>query len=102
MSLNDAKIFIDSVRVLLCPLLCLKVLRFRPLVLLIGVVITLRRVSSICGMILTGDNRSVRRKTCPSATLSTTSLTWTELGSNLNLSGEKPATNRLSHGTAVI
>jgi hypothetical protein len=39
-------------------------------------------------------------KTCPSATLSTTNPTWTDPGSNLGLRGERPAINRLSHGTA--
>jgi hypothetical protein len=48
-------------------------------------------------MILTGENRRTRRKTCPSVTLPT----WTDLGANPGLRGEKPATNRLSYGTAV-
>jgi hypothetical protein len=48
-------------------------------------------------MILTGENRSTRGKTCPSAI---TNPTWTDLGLNPGLRGEKPATNRLSHGTA--
>jgi hypothetical protein len=52
-------------------------------------------------MKLTGENRSTRRKTCPSATLSTTNPTWTDPGSNPDLRGERPATNRLSHGTAI-
>jgi hypothetical protein len=39
-------------------------------------------------------------KTCPSATLSTTNPTWPHLGSNLGRRGGKPATNRLSYGTA--
>jgi hypothetical protein len=39
--------------------------------------------------------------TCRSATLSTTNPTWTDLGSNPGLRGERPATNRLSHGTAL-
>jgi hypothetical protein len=43
---------------------------------------------------------TTRRKTCLSATLSTTNLTWTDPGSNPGLRGERPATNRLSHGTA--
>jgi hypothetical protein len=47
-------------------------------------------------MKLTGENRNTGRKTCPSATLSTTNPTWTDPG----LRGERPATNRLSHGTA--
>ena len=51
-------------------------------------------------MKLTGENRSTRGKTCPSATLSTTNPTWTDRGSNPGLRGERPATNRLSHGTA--
>jgi hypothetical protein len=41
-----------------------------------------------------------RRKSCPSATLSTTNLTRTDPGSNSGLRGERPATNRLSHVTA--
>jgi hypothetical protein len=40
-------------------------------------------------------------KTCPSATLSTTNLTWPGLGSNPSCRGGKPATNRLSYGTAL-
>jgi hypothetical protein len=38
----------------------------------------------------------------PSATLSTTNPTWIDLGTNPGLHGERPATNRLSHGTAFI
>jgi hypothetical protein len=41
-------------------------------------------------------------KTCASATLSTTNPTWTDPGSNPGVRGERPATNRLSHGTAYI
>jgi hypothetical protein len=52
-------------------------------------------------MKLTGENRSTRGKTCPSATLSTSNLTWTDQGSNPALRSERPATNRLSHGMAV-
>jgi hypothetical protein len=50
-------------------------------------------------MILTGENRRTRRKTCPSATLSTTNPTWFDPAANPGLRGERPATNRLSHGT---
>jgi hypothetical protein len=39
-------------------------------------------------------------KTCPSATLSTTNPTWTDLGSNPGRRSGKPAANRLSYGTA--
>jgi hypothetical protein len=52
------------------------------------------------GMILTGENRRTRRKTCPSATLSI-NPTWIDLGANLGLRGERPATNDLSHATAL-
>jgi hypothetical protein len=38
----------------------------------------------------------------PSATLSTTNPTWIDPGANPGLSGERPATNRLSHGTAKL
>jgi hypothetical protein len=51
------------------------------------------------GMILTGENRRTRRKTCPSATLSTTNPTWIDPGVNPGLRGERPAANDLSHGT---
>jgi hypothetical protein len=51
-------------------------------------------------MKFTGENRRTRGKTCRSATLSTTNPTWTDTGSNSGLRGERPATNRLSHGTA--
>jgi hypothetical protein len=50
--------------------------------------------------ILTGENRRTRRKTYPSATLSTTNPTWIDPGANPGLRGERPATNDLSHGTA--
>jgi hypothetical protein len=52
-------------------------------------------------MVLTGENRSTRRKTYPSAPLSTKNPKWTDPGSNPGLRGESPATNRLSHGTAL-
>ena len=52
-------------------------------------------------MKLTGENRSTRAKTCPSATLSTTNPTLTDSGSNPGLRDGRPATNRLSHGTAL-
>ena len=51
-------------------------------------------------MKLTEENRSTRGKTCPTATLSTINLTWTDQGSNPGIRGERPATNRLSLGTA--
>jgi hypothetical protein len=53
-------------------------------------------------MKLTGEKRSTRGKTCPSAILSTINPTWTGPGSNPGLRGGRPATNRLSHGTAHL
>jgi hypothetical protein len=50
-------------------------------------------------MKLTGENRSTRGKTCPSATLSTTNPTWTKPGTNPGLRGDRPAAKRVSHGT---
>jgi hypothetical protein len=47
-----------------------------------------------------GKTRRTRRKTCPSATSSATNPTWTNQGSNPGFRGVRPATNRLSHGTA--
>jgi hypothetical protein len=51
-------------------------------------------------MILTRKNRSNRRKTCPSVTLSTKITIWTILGSNTFLRGERLTTNRLRQGPA--
>jgi hypothetical protein len=53
-------------------------------------------------MKLTGENLNTRRRACPSATLSTTNPLWTDPGSGPGLRGERPATDRLSHGTATI
>jgi hypothetical protein len=48
-------------------------------------------------MILTGVNRRTRRKTCRSATFSTTNTTRTDPDVNPDLCGESPAINHLSH-----
>jgi hypothetical protein len=50
------------------------------------------------GIILTVEIRRTQRKACPNAILFSTNPTWTDLGSNPGLRGERPATNRLSHG----
>ena len=52
-------------------------------------------------MILTGENRSTGRSICRTATWSTTNFTRTDLGSNLCLRCEWPATDRLSHGPVL-
>jgi hypothetical protein len=54
------------------------------------------------GMILTGENQRTLRRTCSSATLSTTNPTWTDLGINLGLHGEWLATNYLSHDMVYV
>jgi hypothetical protein len=54
------------------------------------------RQESHGGVILTGENRKSRKKTCPSATFSTSDPTWIDSG----LRSDRPATNRLSHDTA--
>jgi hypothetical protein len=45
-------------------------------------------------------NLQVLRKTCHSATLSTTNPKWIDPRVNPGLRGVRPATNDLSHGTA--
>jgi hypothetical protein len=52
-------------------------------------------------MIFAGETE-VLGENLPSATLSTTNPTWTDLGANPGPRGERPATNRLSHGTAAL
>jgi hypothetical protein len=51
------------------------------------------------GMIMTNENQSTWRRTCLSATSSTTNLTQTGLWWNPGLRGERPPIKRLSHGT---
>jgi hypothetical protein len=76
-----------------------KVSRLRPFVFLVTATCARMWVWSICGMILTVENRNTRRRTCPSANFSTKVLTRTELGSNPGLVGETPATDSLDPGT---
>jgi hypothetical protein len=52
-------------------------------------------------MLMTEENRNTWLRTCTSATLSNINSTWTGLGSNPGLHNDMPATNKLSHGTAV-
>jgi hypothetical protein len=59
-------------------------------------------VWSIGGMKLTKDKWSAWKETCPIDTLSTTNPTLTGMGSNLVILGERPATVKPSHGTALI
>jgi hypothetical protein len=52
-------------------------------------------------MIPAGKNQRARRKSCPCVTLSTTNPTWTDTHANPGLRGERPTTNRLSHGMVI-
>jgi hypothetical protein len=54
------------------------------------------------GSILVGENRSTWRKLCLNGTLFTTDRTWTGLISSPCLRGDRPATDRLSHGAAKV
>jgi hypothetical protein len=47
------------------------------------------------------ENEITRRKICSNATSSTINPTWTYPGTNPDLRGERPMTNRLSHVTAL-
>lgn len=51
-------------------------------------------------MMLTGETHNNRITTCPILTPNTKNLTWTNLRSNPDLHGDRPATNRLSYGMA--
>jgi hypothetical protein len=51
------------------------------------------------GMIFAGETEELGENLL-SATLSTTNPTWKDPGANPGLCGGRPATNRLSHGTA--
>jgi hypothetical protein len=54
---------------------------------------------SIRGMTVAGGGgRSAGTNRCHSATVSTTNLTWTDLGPKLCPRGDKSAVNRLLHG----
>jgi hypothetical protein len=52
-------------------------------------------------MILTEENRSTRRETCPGVTSSTTNPTWTDPAKKSGHGGERPSTNSLSYGRAT-
>jgi hypothetical protein len=52
-----------------------------------------------CGAI---GGMKIGRETCPSTTLSATNTTCLDSGSNPDLRGGKPATNRLSYGAALM
>jgi len=52
---------------------------------------------TIGGMTMIRGNQNTRRNTCSSATTSTTTPTFCDLGLNLKPPDERPATNNLSH-----
>jgi hypothetical protein len=74
-----------------------KVPRLSSVVLPRGAACQGRCVRSIGGMIQARENRSTRRKTWHSTTLSTANLIQTDLGSNPCLLDERPATSCLRH-----
>jgi hypothetical protein len=53
-------------------------------------------VCSIGVITLTGKNQSTWRKTCPSSVLSTINPTWTSLGSDTGLCGDRLVINHNS------
>jgi hypothetical protein len=73
-----------------------KVPRLPPFFLLVRTQCRWRWVGNTGGVMVSEKHRSARRKSCPSAILFTTDLTWTELGSNSGFLSERPETNRLS------
>ena len=56
----------------------------------------------IRGSIMTGKNASILKKSWLNNALFTTNHKWTDRGSNPNLRGERPATNRLICLTALL
>jgi len=78
-----------------------KVPRLRPSVLLVRATCRCIRAWSTVRMILTGDNRSTRRKTCLSATLSATNLIWTGMKSYPSLRGDRPLLIWIIHTNSV-
>ena len=60
------------------------------------------RAWSTGGMIQTGDGGSTLRNTCCSVNLANTYPTWTGLGMNLDLNGDRTAPEHLIHGTDII
>ena len=68
------------------PPLFFKVPRFRPFVLLVRLLLRWR-VWNVVSIMLTEENGSTWRKTCPGATLAVINFTWTGPGSNQGLRG---------------
>jgi hypothetical protein len=60
-----------------------------------------RKIRSIVEMVFTGADRSTRRESWSSATLSTTNLTLNGLESKPSLRDERPERNRLRHFLAL-
>ena len=50
---------------------------------------------------MTAENESTRGKNRAGATVSNINLTWTRLGVNPSLHGDRPATERLKHDVTV-
>jgi hypothetical protein len=82
-------------------LLYLTVSRVCPLFLPTRAVLRKRGAYGTAEITPTGKSRCTWRNTFPIVSLSTTNVTWTGLGLNTSLHGERPATNRQSYGTAL-
>jgi hypothetical protein len=48
------------------------------------------------------DDRNSGENTCPSVTLPSSSLTYTEMGSNTELRGQMSASDGVGHGKSLI
>jgi len=78
-----------------------KVTRLRPSILLVPATCRCIRACSTVRMIVTGENRSTRRKTCPSANLSATNLLRTGLKSHPSLRGDRTLLIWIIHTNSV-
>jgi hypothetical protein len=72
-----------------------------PSVLLVTASCTFIRAWNTVRMILTGQNRRSRRKTCPSVTSSATNVTWTGLKTHPCLRGDRPLLIWIIHTNSV-
>ena len=98
---KNENIFLSSVPYLRKRITFWMVSRLLELYLLVSATCTRRWVWSIEGMIMTGENRSTRIESCPSATSSTDNLTWPLMRSNPGLHSDRTSNNHLSHGMVI-
>lgn len=83
-------------------LVCLKDLWLWTFVLLVRIEFRWSWLWSVGGILLAGENRSTRRKTSLSATLSTANFKWTDRpGIEPDLRCERPVSDNLFYGTVL-